>query len=266
MSNRKGIGGHQSARANTEVWLTPPDLLEALGGAEAFDLDPCAALGQPWPTARQHFTIEDDGLALPWHGRVWMNPPYTSGIIGKWLGKLAKHGDGIALTFARTETEAFHRTVWEQCDALLFLEGRLFFHVAEETTFKLKNGEVVREIVVPKGGKAPANGGAPSVLCAYGMDSADILAESGLQGSFVPLRWRVLTFGFETVGTWIEEVMALIAGRNEPVTLDWLYRKLAGSPKAKRNPNWKAKIRQTLQRGPFEALGGGVWQQASLEV
>ena len=91
--------------------------------------------------------------------------------------------------------------------------------------------------------------------------ATDILAESGLRGSFVPLRLRVLTFGFETVGTWVEEVKALIAGRNEPVTLDWLYRKLAGSPKARRNPNWKAKIRQTLQRGPFEALGGGVWQQ-----
>ncbi|TIR24004.1 MAG: adenine methyltransferase [Mesorhizobium sp.] len=260
MSNRKGIGGHHSARANTEVWLTPPDLLQALGGPETFALDPCAALGQPWPTARAHFTIEDDGLAQPWQGRVWLNPPYTSGVIGKWLGKLATHGDGIALTFARTETEAFHRTVWEQCDALLFLEGRLFFHVAEAQTFN-QGG---RDIFVPKGGRAPANGGAPSVLCAYGADCADILAESGLKGSFVPLRLRVLTFGFETVGTWVEEVLALIAGRNEPVTLDWLYRKLAGSPKARRNPNWKAKVRQTLQRGPFEALGGGVWQAATL--
>lgn len=37
---------------------------------------------------------------------------------------------------------------------------------------------------------------------------------------------------------------------------------MANSPKADRNPNWKAKVRQTLQRGPFEPLGDGVWQVA----
>lgn len=255
----RAMGSHHSARANTEVWLTPPDLLAALGGPDAFDLDPCAAIGQPWATAKVHYTVEDDGLAHDWFGRVYCNPPYTSGVIGKWLHKLADHGDGIGLTFARTETEAFHRAVWERSDALLFLEGRLFFHVAEDTTFKRTGQD---SIVVPKGGRAPANGGAPSVLAAYGPDAADILAESGLKGTFVPLRLRTLMFGFETVGTWVEEVMKVIEGRNEPVTLDWLYRALAGSPKAKRNPNWKAKIRQTLQRGPFEPLGGGVWEVA----
>lgn len=257
MGNR-AMGSHHSARANTEVWLTPPDLLESLGGPEAFDLDPCAAIDQPWATAKLHYTIEDDGLARDWFGRAYCNPPYTSGVIGKWLHKLADHGDGIGLTFARTETAVFHRAVWERSDALLFLESRLFFHVNEETSFKVGN----REIIVPKGGRAPANGGAPSVLCAYGPDAADILAQSGLKGAFVPLKLRALIFGFGTVGTWIEEVLKLIAGRDEPVTLDWLYRQLANSPKAIRNPNWKAKVRQTLQRGPFEPLGGGVWKAA----
>ncbi|TJU93327.1 MAG: DNA methylase N-4/N-6, partial [Mesorhizobium sp.] len=41
-----------------------------------------------------------------------------------------------------------------------------------------------------------------------------------------------------------------------------LYRALAENPKSERNPNWKAKVRQTLQRGPFEPLGEGVWQVA----
>lgn len=259
MSNRKAIGGHQSARANTEVWLTPPDLLAQLGGVDTFDLDPCAAIDQPWATAKVHYTIEDDGLARDWFGRIWLNPPYSSGVIGKWLTRLADHGDGVGLTFARTETEAFHRAVWERSDALLFLEGRLHFHVNERTEFK-RTG--LPSLWAERGERAPANGGAPSVLCAYGPDAADILAESGLKGIFVPLRLRALTFGFDNVGSWVEEVLKVVAGRNEPVTLDWLYRALACSPKAKRNPHWKAKIRQTLQRGPFEPLGGGVWQAA----
>lgn len=254
----KGIGGHQSARANTEVWLTPPELLHALGGPEAFDLDPCSAIGQPWPTAKHHLTITDDGLAQEWQGRVWMNPPYTSGVIGKWLDKLVRHGNGIALTFARTETEAFHRTIWEHADAMLFLEGRLFFHVAEDTTFK-QNG---RDIFVAKGGRAPANGGAPSVLCAYGVDNADILAECSVPGAFVPLKLRALTFGFASVGSWVDEVMKVMERTGESVRLHDLYRALADNPKAKRNANWKAKVRQTLQRGPFEPLGGGEWEIA----
>ncbi|WP_280940170.1 hypothetical protein [Mesorhizobium sp. WSM1293] len=41
------IGSHHSARAGTDVWLTPPAILAALGGAESFDLDPCAPLDRP---------------------------------------------------------------------------------------------------------------------------------------------------------------------------------------------------------------------------
>ena len=76
------IGSHHSARAGTDVWLTPPNILEALGGADSFDLDPCAPLNRPWDMARNHYTIDDDGLARPWSGRVWLNPPYANGVIG----------------------------------------------------------------------------------------------------------------------------------------------------------------------------------------
>ena len=38
--------------------------------------------------------------------------------------------DGIALIFARTETEGFVREVWGKADAVLFLHGRLNFHRA----------------------------------------------------------------------------------------------------------------------------------------
>ncbi|WP_206516814.1 hypothetical protein [Mesorhizobium sp. M7A.F.Ca.MR.245.00.0.0] len=57
------IGSHHSAAAGTDVWLTPPAILAALGGAESFDLDPCAPLDRPWDMARQHYTMADNGLA-----------------------------------------------------------------------------------------------------------------------------------------------------------------------------------------------------------
>lgn len=253
------IGSHQSASPGTDVWLTPPYVLAALGGADSFDLDPCAAVDQPWPTAKQHYTIDDNGLIHPWHGRIWCNPPYQTGVIGRFMQRMVEHGHGIALIFARTETEAFHETVWRAADALLFCEGRLFFHVNERTEFKRKGKP---SLWADRGERAPANGGAPSVFCAYGAEDADVLANCGLPGAFVPLRLRSLIFGFASIGSWTDEVLKVMQKTGEAVHLDTLYRALADSPKAKRTNTYREKIRQTLQRGPFEPLGGGVWKVA----
>ena len=84
------------------------------------------------------------------------------------MARLAEHGDGIALLFARTETAMFHKHVWNKADALLFLKGRLHFHR-------------------PDGTRASGNAGGPSVLIAYGTQNAAALKDSGLDGAFVPL-------------------------------------------------------------------------------
>lgn len=157
MSSVTGMGSHQSGAMLSDTWLTPPHIIDALG---PFDLDPCAAINQPWKTAEQHYTIEDNGLLKPWHGRVWLNPPYGRET-GTWLARLAVHGDGIALIFARTETAMFFEYVWGMASALLFLEGRLHFHRID-------------------GRRAAANAGAPSVLVAYGRQNASHLAGAAL--------------------------------------------------------------------------------------
>lgn len=157
------MGSHQSARAGTTTWLTPPHIIDDLG---PFDLDPCGAPG--WRTARDHYVLPTDGLAQPWHGTVWLNPPYSFDA-WKWLARLAEHRDGIALIFARTETAGFVAEVWGKADALRFLHGRLYFHHADGT-------------------RAAANSGAPSVLVAYGASAVARLAASSLPGTFIDLR------------------------------------------------------------------------------
>lgn len=161
---KKGIGGHQSANMRTDEWLTPPEILQELG---EFDLDPCSPIHRPWPTAKEHYTILDNGLQRQWNGRVWLNPPYGSEA-ARWLNKLAYHQNGIALIFARTETEMFFDHVWDKADALLFIKGRLYFYTVE-------------------GKKARANSGAPSVLIAYGKENAERLKHSCIKGAFVEL-------------------------------------------------------------------------------
>lgn len=64
--------GGDGATATTHDWLTPPEILAALG---PFDMDPCASQYQPWRTAATQFTIEDDGLAREWAGRVKFRLP-----------------------------------------------------------------------------------------------------------------------------------------------------------------------------------------------
>jgi len=124
-------GGQVHGRGAVE-WLTPPELLKSLG---AFDLDPCAPVNRPWDTAAAHYTVEDDGLSRPWNGRVWLNPPYDDKA-ASWLERLADHGNGMALIFARTDTMAFHRHVWGRADATLFIRGRVQFYRIDGTVGK----------------------------------------------------------------------------------------------------------------------------------
>ena len=94
----KGIGGHHSAQMGSDTWLTPLEIIAALG---AFDLDPCAAPEpRPWPTAATHIARPDDGLAVEWSGRVWLNPPYSAQV-ATWVGRLARHGRECAYAAIR---------------------------------------------------------------------------------------------------------------------------------------------------------------------
>ncbi len=144
-----------------EDWLTPPWLLLRLG---KFDLDPCSPDSRPWDTAAQHYTMRDDGLMKSWHGRVWLNPPYGSET-ERWMRKLANHGNGIALIFARTETKTFFPWVWGYATALLWLKGRVRFYTKE--------------------GHEGGSAGAPSVLIAYGPENARCLQTCGLKGHWM---------------------------------------------------------------------------------
>lgn len=149
-------------RGLSNDWLTPPEILRALGG---FDMDPCAHPDQFYQTAYWMVSPPADGLACEWEGRVWLNPPY-GGELRKWIARLAEHGNGIALVPARTEVESwFWPFCWEAADAILFLRGRLYFRR-------------------PSGIKA-GNAGHGSALVAYGRANVRALKRSGIAGRLV---------------------------------------------------------------------------------
>jgi hypothetical protein len=156
------MSSHQSAAMKSDVWLTPPEILRALG---TFNLDPCAPSVRPWDTALAHYSLPVDGLCQDWFGRVWCNPPFGTKAI-KWLRKMRDHGNGIALIPARTETAMFFECVWSGADAVLFLKGRPHFHYLT-------------------GERAPFNSGAPICLVAYGIENYRILQTCDLPGKFI---------------------------------------------------------------------------------
>jgi len=161
----KGMSHIHKIVGKNDEWLTPPEIIDDLG---PFDLDPCHPENSPWIKCPNYFTKKDDGLSRNWFGRVWLNPPYGLET-GKWLKNLLVHGNGIALIYARVETKMFFDYVWNSADALLFIKGRLSFYNV--------NGKM-----------ADNNGGAPSVLIAYGMENSEKLSQSTIAGKFINLK------------------------------------------------------------------------------
>lgn len=59
-------------------WYTPAKYIEAARAVLGeIDLDPASCVfANQVVRARQFYTIADNGLMHPWHGRIWLNPPY----------------------------------------------------------------------------------------------------------------------------------------------------------------------------------------------
>jgi hypothetical protein len=145
------LGSHQQTIGETQSWITPKWVIDALG---LFDLDPCAASPRPWDCAVENWSSL--GLNAEWFGRIWLNPPFERYQVGKWVRKLADHGNGMALLHARTEAEWFE-PVWQRASGILFLADRLYFHYSD-------------------GRRAEANSGAPAVLCAFDGTKSNVSA------------------------------------------------------------------------------------------
>ena len=138
-----------------DEWYTPPALVKALG---KFDLDPAAPRHKHW-TAKKCYTQADNGLTKPWKGRVFMNPPYTK--IDPWIYRLAEHGNGIALVFARMGTQWMDQALcW--ATGICFLDGRLKF------------------VDIDRKEAGAAN--APSMLIAYGDNNVEAIASAIVEG------------------------------------------------------------------------------------
>jgi hypothetical protein len=125
---------HVAQNAGENEWYTPPKLIEAarvvLGDIE---LDPASHKdAQSVIKARRYYTAETDGLAKPWSGCVWLNPPYSQPLVQQFSEKLVAEYNAGRVLAAVTLTNNATETSWAQslltaAAAICFPRGRVVF-------------------------------------------------------------------------------------------------------------------------------------------
>lgn len=226
-------------KQNEQNWLTPPEIINSLG---VFDLDPCSPETRPWDTALNHYSKQDDGLLMPWFGRVWCNPPYGK-YMKMFMEKMALHGNGIGLTFARTETKAFQNYVFPFADSIMFIDKRINFYDIN-------------------GIRSKSDGGAPSVLISYGENNCDAIEDSGIKGHHIYLKNKVFIIGvIKEPKTWRLIVETALIELDSECNLSVIYKKVVEvAPKrVSKSKFYKEKIRQTLGLY-FNRVGNGTYK------
>lgn len=253
------IGSHQTPLGKDNARFTPRWILDPLG---AFATDASAGDPRPWDIGTErNITRAQDVLTMDWRGfgRTWLNRPFMRYGVGAFVRLMCAHNQGTMLLHVRTETEWF-KPVRDVASAVLFLAGRVTFCNADGSPCRIEN-------VLAKHYGKKANSGAPVVLFAFGRMDAESLDASGLDGWFIPLQVQryMLIAALDTdeaSKTWRRIVVDWLKCERDPVTVAQLYRAFSAHPKSKANPNWKAKLRQTLQRGAARSVGRDQWVPA----
>src|SRR5687767_2136078 len=114
---------------------TPEQLFLALKAEYDFTLD--AASSDLNHLLLRYFTVDDDGLSRDWSGeRVWLNPPYGRGVIGRWIKKAyeesCKGALVVCLVPANTDQDWWHDYVMPYASEIRFIRGRLQFEADDE--------------------------------------------------------------------------------------------------------------------------------------
>ena len=125
---------HLTKTTGNNEWYTPDKYIEAARQAMgSIDCDPASsAEANEVIRAATYYTQDDDGRQKPWSGNVWLNPPYSRGLIGDFADAVAaKYEAGeirqaCVLVNNASDTEWFHRLL-SACSAVCLLKGRIRF-------------------------------------------------------------------------------------------------------------------------------------------
>lgn len=139
---------HVSFNSGNNEWYTPAEFIEAAREAMGnIDVDPASNdIAQEVVKAGTYYTAETNGLDKTWTGNVWMNPPYASELIGKFIDKLVterqNYKQAIVLVNNATETEWFNKII-SIATVVCFPKSRVKFYMPDGKTGAPLQGQAV---------------------------------------------------------------------------------------------------------------------------
>lgn len=139
---------HVSFNSGNNEWYTPSNIIEAARMAMgSIDVDPASNdIAQQTVKAETYYTVETNGLDKEWAGNVWLNPPYASDLIGKFIDKLVSekknYNQAVVLVNNATETEWFNKIVSISSMAC-FPKSRVRFYMPDGKTGAPLQGQAI---------------------------------------------------------------------------------------------------------------------------
>lgn len=138
---------HVSYNSGNNEWYTPAEYIEAARAVMgSIDLDPASSeIANRIVKASAYYTAETNGLDKEWSGNVWLNPPYASDLIGKFIDKLTTergYNQAVVLVNNATETEWFFKLV-SVASAVVFPKGRVKFYMPDGRTGAPLQGQAI---------------------------------------------------------------------------------------------------------------------------
>lgn len=139
---------HVANNSGNNEWYTPAEYIEAARSAMgSIDTDPASSeIANRIVKAAVFYTAESSGLEQKWTGNVWLNPPYASDLIGKFIDKLIAERQNfrqaIVLVNNATETEWFNRLI-SVASAVCFPKSRVKFYMPDGKTGAPLQGQAV---------------------------------------------------------------------------------------------------------------------------
>jgi len=116
--------GEWERSGQSDDWYTPKYIFDALDCR--FFMDVAAPREGPRHVPCDQWLWERS-LETPWHGFVWMNPPFgPRNAIKPWLDKFFAHGSCIALMPDRTSAPWFQEA-GKKASSILFLSPKVKF-------------------------------------------------------------------------------------------------------------------------------------------